>query len=54
MKQGTKRVKFWCKHCDNSMVSAGTKCKVCGKRSDKKFVKFDTNIILKQNNSNNE
>ncbi len=47
MKQGTKRNKWYCKSCDKSMVSAGTKCKVCGTRADKKIDKFNPKQAIK-------
>lgn len=46
MKQGLKRVKFWCESCDQSLVSAGTKCKVCGVRATKKIIKFNPKLEL--------
>lgn len=33
MKPLNKRVKIWCKACDISLVSLGTKCKNCGVRN---------------------
>ena len=46
MKQGTKRVKWWCSSCDRTLVTAGTKCKVCGVRAIKKPIKVNTKLLM--------
>ena len=51
MKQGVKRVKFWCKYCDKSLVSAGTKCKICKKRSCKEKIIINVKNFINENKS---
>ena len=48
MKQGTKRIQLWCEYCDKSLVTPGTKCKVCKKRAERKLEKLDLKKLISE------